>query len=309
MARARGPVDQGASLVRSQPLRWQEGDSGRTAEEVRCRGWFDGAAECARIVADVMALDVKTGGGFGGSWPFLAAEKCVVAPALPVVACHEAVSGPDGEYRLGRRGVWREAGGTESLCLAIGKSGSPPGKPFDLLWFGVGERFLVRDQRLIIEDLFGQVRVAATGAVLDQLLIRPRRLDSAVVSGVPIAETHGKQTVEVRRPADLSADDGWRDAGRFLSARTDVVSAKSAQSTVEVQLHDGTTAVFLCHDAADGWTLKLLDGGYIFNEIGLERRHRTLCLRAELADGIDALATGMRGRLIFDLRADLVAMG
>ena len=47
----------------------------------------------------------------------------------------------------------------------------------------------------------------------------------------------------------------------------------------------------------------------MLNEIRLDHTSNMLILSATLDPRIDALAPGMRGRLIFDLRSDLVALG
>jgi hypothetical protein len=140
-------------------------------------------------------------------------------------------------------------------------------------------------------------------------LVRSRRLDDGVVSELPMAETSGPQTVTVRRSVSLSRDERWRDAVRFLSARAGVVGVKRTGDTIEVDLHDGARAIFWCDDGPDGWFLKLRGGAHIFTEIRLVRLESCLCAAATVAGEIDAMAPGMRGRLIFDLRADLIAVG
>jgi hypothetical protein len=67
--------------------------------------------------------------------------------------------------------------------------------------------------------------------------------------------------------------------------------------------------VFSRESTADGWSLILREGAYVFTEIRVERRGAALCVIATISDRIDGLAPGMRGRMIFDLRADLVALG
>jgi hypothetical protein len=295
--------------VRQFPLRQSEGDGGDPESVAVSRGWFDGALECARILAERISVDVIIGGGFGGDWPVLAESEAIVAPGLPCVAHDKSVAGPDGEYRFDHSGVWREAVGVDTPFLTLHKTKSAPGRSFDLLWFGDTERFLVRNRCLEIEDLFGRLRVPATTSVLDRLLVRSRRLDDGVVSELPMAETSGPQTVTVRRSVSLSRDERWRDAVRFLSARAGVVGVKRTGDTIEVDLHDGARAIFWCDDGPDGWFLKLRGGAHIFTEIRLVRLESCLCAAATVAGEIDAMAPGMRGRLIFDLRADLIAVG
>jgi hypothetical protein len=301
-------VDSALSLVRRLPLRWADNDRRVLEADVLSRGWFRGAEECARIIADLTNLTINEGSAFGGPWPMLAVGDGALAPAIPVVADNGPAVGPDGEYRYDQQGVWREAAGSEALFLATDPSLPAPGEAFDLLWFGDSERYLVRGGYLEIEDLFGLVRRPATGEALDRLLIRSRRVDGAILAGVPLAKVDGAITVEVRRPAALYRDDRWRDASRFLAVRADVDEAKLVADRVEARRHDGSTAVFRAGHRDHGWWLTLCEGEYPFNEIYLDRRAGELSLRVTLTPGLEAAGAGMRGRLIFDLRADLVAL-
>ena len=187
VATRQASVDRALSLVRKLPLRWADNDRRDLEADALCRGWFHGAGECARIVADLTNLTINVGSAFGGAWPMLAVGDGVLAPALPVVASNGPAAGPDGEYRYDRQGVWREAAGSEGLFLATDPSLPAPGETFDILWFSDSERYLVRGKYLEIEDLFGLVRRPATAEVLDRLLIRSRRVDGAILSDVPLA--------------------------------------------------------------------------------------------------------------------------
>lgn len=291
------------------PLRWSDRDEGNTEESALARGWFLGADECVRVLAALAALEICTGGGFGGSWPFLQGAGSALAPALPVVAGKGPAVGVDGEYRLDERGIWREAVGVEELYLATDRSRPAPGAPFDLLWYGESERFMVRDGALEIEDLFGVLRLPASPQRLDRILLRPRRVECEVLAGLGMADRKGPQTIEVRRPAVLSNSDRWRDAAGFLAARADIESARPRGAVIEARVVGGATAVFGSDEDEDGWRLTLRKGSYVFSEIRLVRRAKTLSAYVTLDAEIDAMAPGMRGRLIFDLRTDLVTVG
>jgi hypothetical protein len=219
------------------------------------------------------------------------------------------VAGPDAEYRAGHEGVWREAVGVEARFLVSHRTESTPGQPFDLLWFGESERYVVRNGWLEIEDLFGLMRIPATVETLDRFLIQSRRVGKAILSDVPAAAADGAISVEVRRPAALSCGESWRDARRFLGVRADIGHAKRIADTVEIRRHDGSKAVFCASHRDSGWSLKLSGGEYPFTQISLEHGAGELALRVTLASGREASAAGLRGRLIFDLRADLVALG
>ena len=302
-------IDRAVARIHSLPLRWSDRDSGDADKSVLARGWFRGARECARVLAAQARLETSEGLGFGASWPILRRGPWTMAPAMPVVVGNETAAGVDGEYRGDSMGVWREAGGAEDLFLTPDPLRPAPGAPFDLLWFGDFERFLVRDRTLEIEDLFGILRVPANPRLLDRLLTRSRRLEGGVLVGLPMIDRCGPQTIEVRRPKELSPDARWRDASIFLSARADIEGARLRGATIEAQVVGGETAIFALDDDEDGWRLTLRAGRYVFTEIRVVRRVRTLCLSATLDDGIDAMAPGMRGRMVFDLRADLVTLG
>ena len=235
--------------------------------------------------------------------------QTTVAPGLPCVATKQSVAGPDAEYRVGHDGIWREAVGVEARFLVPHRTESPPGEPFDLLWFGDSERYLVRNGWLEAEDLFGLMRMPATVETLDRILIRSRRVDTSILTDVPVAAADGAISVEVRRPAALSRGDSWRDARRFLGVRADIEQAKLIADAVEVRRHDGSKAVFCASHRDDGWSLTLSEGEYPFSRISLEHGAGELALRVTLTSGLEAVAAGLRGRLIFDLRADLVALG
>ena len=302
-------LDRAVALIWRLPLRWSDSDRGRPVESVIARGWFSGADECARALAAQAPLETDTGGGFGASWPILRCGAYSVAPALPVAVSGEPVVGVDGEYRGDATGVWREAGGAEDLFLSFDLSHPAPGAPFDLLWFGDFERFTVRDGMLEIEDLFGVLRVPVSPQLLDHLLIRSRRLKGEVLVGLPMIDRVAPQTIEVRRAEDFSPDDRWRDASSFLVARADIESTISRGANIEARVVGGATAIFGCDENEDGWLLSLREGSYVFTEIRVARRATTISLCATLDREIDALAPGMRGRLIFDLHTDLVTLG
>lgn len=315
MTVVRGPrgadesLDQAVELVRRLPIRWAGRDAGGNEDDVTARGWFEGADECARILASCTDLEVFDGHGFGGDWPLVGGTGSVIAPALPVVMADAPVLGVDGEYGSDATGVWREAVGVRQHFLVTDASQPTPGAPFDLLWFGEDARFLIRDQALEIDDLFGRLRVPATRSLLNVMLVRRRRLESSVLESLHLALKDGPQVIEVRRPAGLTADERWRDARRFLAARSDVENVRRHGASLRARLVDGLAVTFGLEDRPTGWRLTLRAGDYALSDIRLDHASNTLNLSAVLDPRVDALAPGMRGRLIFDLRSDLVMLG
>ena len=67
--------------------------------------------------------------------------------------------------------------------------------------------------------------------------------------------------------------------------------------------------VFSFTEDQDGWQLDRQAGAYAYTRLSLMRRGDALWLRGVLDATMDPLAPGMRERLAFDLRADLVALG
>jgi hypothetical protein len=295
-------------LVRDLPIRWSDTGSGCAEDDAVARGWFEGVDECARILAACTALDVCGGGGFGGPWPVLRGEGVVVAPALPVVGNGGPEIGPDGEYGTDGADVWREAVGVKEPYLVANPSQPAPSAPFDLLWFGDAERFLIRDGLIEVEDLFGALRGPAHHRLVDRILARGARVDDRLLSSLPLPEVDAPAVIEVRRPAALSTGARWRDPALMLAARPDIEEAHRNGPEVEVRVVGDRTATFNLEENESGWKLKLRAGTYPLTGFELTLSSSALSLCATLDAGLDAFKPGMRGRLIFDLRADLVAL-
>jgi hypothetical protein len=254
-------------------------------------------------------MDTTSWSGFGGTWPMLVGEGKTLAPAMPAVIGTRGESGSDGEYRRDSTSIWREAVGAEGLFLTADDSQPPPGRPFDLLWFGESERFALRAGFLEISDLFGELRVPAEQELLEQLLVRKKRLHPDVLSSLHWTGGDGSQTIEVRRPSKLAERAEATDPGVFLAARIGVEHLKVVADRIEIRTSEGTKSIFEAQEHATGWRLTLRSGDYVFTDIWLEKTESTLSMRATLASSLDGMAPGMRRRLVFDLRSDLVALG
>jgi len=254
-------------------------------------------------------MDISWGCGFGGSWPLLEGEERTLAPAMPAAIGTQRESARDGEYRREGDTIWREAVGVEDLFLTADDLQPPPGHPFDLLWFGESERFTLRAGFLEISDLFGELRLPADRDLLERLLVRGRRLHPDVLSSLQWPARDGPQTVEVRRPAIVSKGAKETDPVIFLAARIDVEHLREVDDQIVVRTVDGKESSFEAQEHATGWRLTLRSGDYVFTDIHLERTESTLSVRALLASNLDGMAPGVRGRLVFDLRSHLVALG
>jgi hypothetical protein len=277
--------------------------------EVVASGSFHGVGECVAVLHEIAGGELFTGWAFGVSWPCLSKQDLVVAPALPVVVGPTPVSGADGEYQRRIEGVWREAAGVETLLLEERETPAQPGRPFDLLWFENTARYLVRAGVLEIEDLFAVLRVPATSALLSRTLIGRRKLPKTLLDGVGRPANALASEIEVGRPRELSSGDRWRDALRALEVRADVLSVHRRGAEMIAETERGDTVVFSLAEGDDGWQLERQAGAYAFTRLALTRRGESLWLSGVLDSMIDPMAPGMRERLAYDLRADLVALG
>ncbi len=290
-------------------LRWHEGDGSGEPGAPSARGWYRGAAECALDLARLTECGVTRARAFGGDWPVVRGDGWLVAPALPLPLTGSGGDGVDAAYVWRGHAVWREAAGIEEPFLTTSVDDPSPGAAFDLLWFGDSERYTLRRGTLAVEDLFAVVGLPADHATLDRLLVRGRRVDPAVLDGLAFAATGGPATITVNRAVRLNRGDDWRDAERFLRARADVERTDRHGDRLVAHTARGSSPVFRCEDRADGWVLKLDSGDYPLTGLEMCRRGGALSLSAELHPAIDPLAPGMRGRLAFDLRSDLVSLG
>ena len=298
-----------AMLVRRLPLRWRAGTGVRAPETVVESRWFAGPAECHRVLARLFRGTAVRGSAFASTWPLLEAAGLVVAPALPVAARAEERPGPDGVYELDRGTVWREAAGERRALLASGGGPAPADVAFDLLWFGGGERFLLREGTLEVEDLFSVARVRATRSLVERLVVRGLRVDPEVLEGLVFSEREAPPEIEVRRPVELVAGELWRDPAAVLAARADIRSVARHGEEIAAETARETTVVFRVAEDARGWRLFTWEGDYPLRTLGLMERTGHLVFTAALGPDLDLFVPGVRGRLAFDLRSDLIALG
>jgi hypothetical protein len=298
-----------ATLVRRLPLRWHAAVGTRDAESVVESRWFAGAAECHRVLARLFRGSPVRGRAFSSTWPLLEAAGMVVAPALPVAATTDEQPGPDAVYQLEGGTVWREAAGERRAMLASGSAAAPDVHPFELLWFGGGERFLLHAGTLEVEDLFSVTRVRAARELVERLVVRGLRVDPEVLEGMAWSGREAAAEIEVRRPAELVPGDVWRDPAAVLAARADIRSVARRGDELTAETARGTTVVFRVAEDRRGWRIFTWEGDYPLRTLGLLERAGHLVLSATLGPELDALAPEVRSRLVFDLRSDLIALG
>jgi hypothetical protein len=298
-----------AMLVRRLPLRWRAGIGVREPATVVESRWFAGPAECHRVLARLFRGHPVRGSAFSANWPLLEAAGVVVAPALPVAANADEQPGPDGHYQFTGGTVWREAVGERRPLLSSAGGAAPAAGAFDLLWFGSSERYLLRGGTLEVEDLFSVARVKVTLPLVERLVVRGLRADPEVLDGVAASERTAPAEIEVRRPAELLAGAQWRDPTAVLAARADIRSVRRRGEEITAETARDTTVVFRVAEEGRGWRLFTWEGNYPLRAFGLRERAGHLVFTATLGPDLDVFAPGVRGRLTFDLRSDLVALG
>lgn len=297
-----------AGEVVQKVLRWHEGGGRGEPGSPSGRGWYRGAAECAFDLARATGCVVSSARAFGGDWPVVRGDGWLVAPALPLALPRAGGAGVDAAYVWRDHAVWREAAGVEELFLTTSAAGPVPGTAFDLLWFGDCERYILRHGTLAVEDLFAVVELPTDRGTLERLLVRGRRVDPAVLDGLVFAPAGGPATITVNRSVELNRGEDWRDPERFLRARADVDRTNRRGDQIVAHTARGASLVFRREDRDGGWALILDAGDYPLTGLEMCRRGTTLSLSADLNPDVDPLAPGMRGRLAFDLRSDLVSL-
>jgi len=296
-----------AALARS-PLRWTAGDDAGDPAEAAGRGWFRGARECAGHLAALTGAPISPAWAFGEEWPAVAAGEWLVAPGMPLVLDPAGGVGPDAAYTRRGSAVCREAAGREEVFLTTDAAAPRPGRRFDLLWFGESERFTVRDGTLEVEDLFARLELPVEQRILERLLIRNRRVDGEILDGIGLHPLHSPATITVHRAAALHPDETWRDPEVFLRARADIERTERCAEHIVTHNVLGTRTVYGFEQRDDGWEAAVESGESLMTAFSMRRANESLALTATLHFSVDPLAPGVRGRLAFDLRSDLVAL-
>lgn len=304
--RRQGTAEAAAMLVRRVPLRIGGRDQGTPEQVVEC-GWCSGIEAFADLLALVAGSPCRRGTAFGGHWPWFKIGSYVVAPALPVRLAEETEEdGPDGAYTLESGGVVREAGGRRRIILKTESTGAEGLPDFTLLWFTDTARFLIRDAVLEVEDLFSRTRCWIDRPRLERLLVRAQRVDGDVIEGLAFENDSRRTTVEVARMLG-STKAPWQDPEAYLQSRIDVGKATVRGDGVVIEDVRGETVEFRMTLQASGWLLERVGGRFPFEALSIQEDEDRLVLKATLADEKDIFSQGLRGRVVFDLNADLTA--
>jgi hypothetical protein len=140
-------------------------------------------------------------------------------------------------------------------------------------------------------------------------VVRGLRVDPEVLEGVAWREREAPPEIEVRRPVELVAGEGWRDPAAVLAARADIRSVQRHGDELAAETARETTVVFRVAEDARGWRLFTWEGDYPLRTLGLAERAGHLVFSATLGPDLDPCEPGVRSRLAFDLRSDLIALG
>jgi hypothetical protein len=260
------------------------------------------------VLAQLFRGATGRGSAFSSSWPYLEAAGRVVAPGVPVVAGAAEVTGPDGEYQLADRAVWREAVGERRPVLHLEGVAESDQPAFDLVWFGASERCLIRQGLLEVEDLFSSLRLAVTRDALERVLVRGLRVDAEVLDGIGFHSGDSKAELEVRRPRELVASDDWMDPAVVVGGRADIATVQRRGDELEAETLAGGSVIFKVAEERPGWQVFAWEGEYPYKTLSMADRDGVLSWTAALSEGLNPLAPGVRTQLAFDLRSDLISL-
>jgi hypothetical protein len=300
--------EKAAALIRRLVLRWDAITGPRQLGTVVEAGWFAGPTECLKVLVQLCRGTTARGTAFASPWPYLEFRGRILAPALPVVAGDAEATGPDGVYLVEDGLVWREAVGTRRRFMAIKGSTGPGDSPFELLWFGSGERYLIRNQLLEVDDLFSSLRIRATAELVERLLIRKMRVEAEAVSGLRLADRPAPAEIEVRQSVELLSSEAWRDSIHVLVSRADMRTANRHGDEIHGHTVGGEDVVFKLAEEAGGWRLYRWEGNYPLRALSLVESEGDLSYSVTLGSALDPFSPGVRGRVVFDLRSELVAL-
>lgn len=301
-----GPAETAALVVRRFPLRIGA-ETGAGPEETLERRWCSGLEHFADVLALVTGRPCRWGSAFGLRWPWIEVGGALVAPGLPVrVVAGREEYGPDGAYTLEATNLLREAAGRRNLFLNTEEKAVGGTPDLDLLWFSDTARFLLREGVVEIEDLFSKTRCFIDDNTLDALVVRGLRIDRQVIEGLPRESGKGSATVEVARE-QRPLTEAWRDVARFLESKMDVDEATVRGDHAVIKDVRGERVEFVLTSHDSGWALDRRRGRFPYDALELQRAEHHVVLKAVIPEEHDLLSSGVRGRFVFDLNADLGA--
>jgi hypothetical protein len=283
-------------LVSRRPLR-VSGEPGRgsTADQ---RGFWCGVAEAAAEMERLLGVEPMDATAFGGNWMAARLGEGVVAPAIPVAATPEEQQAAGGAYRTTPEGDVLLDGGLGEVPV-LTREASHASPRVELVWFDDMARWTVGDGVLEIQDLFSRLRVAATRERLEHQLVRRRRVAPTILESVVLSEDDGPARLAVARPSKRRLTPEG-----LLGARLDLEGVRIEGGTISADHVAGTRLQFqVTATDADCWCLECTGDPRGIESISVSPER----VEAHLATDRDPLTPGLRMRMAFDLRADLMA--
>jgi len=302
-----GPADAAAMVVRHVALRI--GITGtETPEEIIERRWCSSVEKFSELLTGIIDSNPRWGQAFGIRWPWFEADDRIISPGLPVRS-HEGTEelGPDGAYSNDGEAVYREAAGRREALLHLRKQGSGERPEFSLLWFSETARFLLKGLTIEVDDLFSRTRAGLSLTTLERLLVRSNRVDKNILKGLLFEERSQPTTVEVARRVDRE-DEFSFDPEAYFRSRIDVACVTVHPDRVSIRDYRSEEIVFLATFGEGSWRLELVEGLFPYRCVELIHCGEYLVLRAELGNDVDIFSPGLRGRVVFDLNADLAEL-
>lgn len=289
--------------VRRLPLRPTH-ETGGAPED---RGWFAGLEEAAGELRRLTGVSPGPARAFDGEWTAATRGGLVLAPGLPVAVGPTEQEAPDAVYEVDAEGrVVRESAGTASVFLEWSRcEGRAPA--VDLMWFDDLSRWVVHGGTLVVDDLVSRMTLPAHREDLEGILIRGRRLDPAILAGLPASPGTGASVVCTGRP--VAAGHPLVAPERVVAARLDLEGVARRGDEITARGPGGEEIRFeVRREHADGWEIAVEGDLRPFAGVSVRRKGAADLIEGVLREGaVRPLAPGVRTRLAFDLQADLIA--
>jgi len=302
-----GPADAAALVVRHVALKI--GIAGtETPEEIMDRRWCSSVEKFSELLEGIVDLAPRWGQAFGCRWPWFEVDGRIISPGLPVRSIEGGEElGPDGAYTNDGEVVYREAAGRLEAQLHLRKQGHGELPAFSLLWFSATARFLLKGSAIEVDDLFSRTQSGLSLTTLERLLVRSNRVDQNILKGLLFDDRVQPTTVEVARKVEPG--DGFSfDPEAYFRSRIDVAYVTVHPDRVLIRDHRSEEIVFLVTFGEGCWRLERVEGLFPYQSVELIHNGENLVLRAELGNDVDIFSPGLRGRVVFDLNADLAEL-
>ena len=305
------PAAQAAALlVRRFPLRWHPAVSSRDPDTVVESGWFAGPSECARVLGRLFRGTTARGGAFGSPWPFSrrpawwSRQHCrwrrrEMSSRGRMAPIGSARASCGARRRASAERCWRPAAArrrrTRAGSICCGSE-----RPSGTCCGAEASRW-----RTCSPGSASRPRGSSSSGWWFEASASTLRHSRASPSGTG---RHRRRSRCAGR-AGLVPESLWRDPAAVLGRRVDIRRVERRGDEITAETRRDATVMFRLVEEPRGWRLFTWDGDYPFRTLALHERAGSLSYSATLGPELDPLGPGIRGRLAFDLRSDLVALG